>query len=359
MTFFAENPHSKGKMQVEQNLDNQRLDSKLQKMFTPRPFSHRWRRSNQAALVLSYLCSLFSGLTAFTIISFLIYFAFLPVLGSLFSVVISVLVSALIVVIIEALKRYSLNNFLRDVLQFGSFSVSLFLLVLALATISVVVSFYGAKQLPTSINQLTEVNELDTTAIASNYNSEIKTLLFEKKEYFENNKKSNDHGGFRLSSKWMPTYNQMITDLSVLRTDKKSAIEAAKIEHKTSQNTAKENDISLGQKLGYWALSIELTFVLSMLGIWLYYWNCYKERFANKTNDSEIATNENRSTDDDTPTQQKTKDETNENRSKLRACDFCGTEYIYNHKKQRFCSDHCRKQSWDKKTKKSSLNGVT
>jgi len=46
-----------------------------------------------------------------------------------------------------------------------------------------------------------------------------------------------------------------------------------------------------------------------------------------------------------------TKNDTSNN-SKLRICANCGKEYIYNHKKQIYCSDSCRQCAWEMKTGK-------
>jgi len=37
------------------------------------------------------------------------------------------------------------------------------------------------------------------------------------------------------------------------------------------------------------------------------------------------------------------------NSSKKRECEYCKTEYTYNHKKQKYCSDSCRGKAWEER----------
>ena len=41
------------------------------------------------------------------------------------------------------------------------------------------------------------------------------------------------------------------------------------------------------------------------------------------------------------------------NNQNLKTCLNCNTDFVYNHKKQKYCSDECRKQFWEAKNGRS------
>lgn len=352
MKFFSENPFSKGKEALESEQSATRLEQKLEKLFTPKSFADRWKHSNIAAILLSYLCNLFSSITAFSIVSFVIYKAIKGPLGGFVGILLSLLLSGLVVAIIEVIKRHSTNHFLQDVLQFGRFSVSLFVLVLFMCGASVLTSFYGAKKLPQTTQSLPAL--ADTSQIARTFNSQIANSETKKEVYFENNKKSNGLGGFRLSSKLMPTYNEMIKEISNLKNDKKSALSQALNKHENELKNYKTETQNLGEVLGYVALGVELIFFLSMLGSWLYFWNCYKEKFSlnlpEQTQNTTQELNQNEAKQQPTNNAQRpigflqTIAQLNEKRLSCtpHVCLHCGEKYVHNHKKQKFCCSRCK-----------------
>ena len=350
MKFYDSDPFAQSKELLEQKQSDARLNQKLEKLFTPKPFSQRWKLTNRAGIVLSYLCNILSGLTAFTIISFLIFSATQPTLGTATSIVASTILSSLVVATTEAIKRQSLNNFLRNIIQFGRFSAALFCLVLLACSISILTSFYGAKQIPQAIQTTLQNSKPDTAKIAENYNAQIAALKKEKETYFENNKKRNDFGGYRLSSRYMGTYNEMIADISKLQESKTKALTKTTSDHTITQRKKEEDTHDLGWFLAYFALVVEFIFICLMLGNWLYYWNCYKERFSSQPKPTQ-KTGEAKGGNTKDENRQRTKDE---NRHRNRTCENCGKSYVHKHHKQKYCTDDCRKEAWKGKTKNES-----
>lgn len=342
MKFYHSDPFAQSKEILEQEEADLRLNQKLEKLFTPKPFAKRWKTTNTAGIVLSYLCNILSGLTAFTIITFLIFQGFKPTLGFLPSIVAAALLSVSVTATSEVIKRHSLNNFLRNLIQFKRFSFPLFTLVLSACSLSVLASFYGARQIPQIASAQSQTQQGESSEEIRNLEEEIAKLEKEKEEYFENNKKPNSFGGYRLSSKYMPTYNAMLTDLSTLRKTKTEAEKKDGEEEAKSQKQEEKNNTELSKVLGFCALGVELIFVLSILGNWLYYWNSYKERLSSepqKEQDENRPEGENNSDEN----RQGTEDE---NRQRNRTCENCGKNYTHKHHKQKYCTDDCRKEAW-------------
>lgn len=350
MKFYDNDPFAESKELLEQQQSDERLTQKLRILFTPKPFSQRWKQTNNAGVVLSYLCNILSGLTALTIITFLVYQGLRPTLGLIPAITASALLSVSVVAASEVIKRHSLNNFLRNLIQFKQFSFPLFAFVLSACSVSVLTSFYGAKQIPQLATTLSKPKNAELKTAVVDLEKQITELQKEKQEYFENNKKPNNFGGYRLSSKYMSTYNNMISDISTLKQTKTLVLEDARELALVREKTIKKENTKLSQTLGYFALGVELIFILSILGVWFYYWNSYKERLSSQPTPAQ-RTGEEEGENSSDENRQGTKDE---NRQRNRTCENCGKSYVHKHHKQKYCTDDCRKEAWKRKAKNES-----
>lgn len=134
-TFATVNPHS----EKFTAFDDKRLFDRLQEKFTPKPYFHKYRILRAVVLATSYLFHLLSAATAFS----LIYFFAAKLIPS---VLVAAVISVVLLGALELSKRETSGRLFHDRLQFGKTSGALLAAVGGLAIISTACSYFGAQR---------------------------------------------------------------------------------------------------------------------------------------------------------------------------------------------------------------------
>ncbi len=350
------NPFKEGADKLCKESSTQHTTEQAVQLFRHRSHAERHRATNQAAILLSYVCNLLSGLTTGIAGTFLIYKLLLPI-SHYFALIASIIIALVVVGIIETIKRHSLKECLIDAIQYKNFNFGLWAVVLLFCSISIAASYKGAEMLP----ELTATTPklIDTDSINQSYASQITKLEDKQTELFKIKYRGTTTRTAQQSIK------EIEEQIKVLRSQSSNDIAEAKTENQNRLAIA-QDEIDLDSRLFVVvALSIELLFIVCYLFSMFFYWRCFAESLPDGSSEQpekKVSHIENISIEGRIPPHVAPRArigfETNETKivkdSKLRTCKECGKEYIYNHIKQKFCSDSCRMKFHNKKRIKSN-----
>lgn len=277
MTTFGKNPFSEVRKKVKSKIFKIGLERTLKKKFKHKQFSERFRMANLSFLAMGFIAQFASLITAFTMLSYL--FA-----GT--NIVVRVLCSAVLVLILEAIKRESTN----DVMQggFQAEEVELFPTLLAVITVSasIYISVQGAKILPSILVAAAEKETpmlQSPNTINEDFNARISDKENERNEY---RKKRTWKG--RLASKDAKIIKQYNEDIKVLQSQKDAALNSLNNYNQdlivkanerfqgANIQVSNERD-NLSKQLVVAAVTFEVLFLLSLCFSWWYYAECLKE----------------------------------------------------------------------------------
>lgn len=388
--LFLENPFKKQLDELSQTHHEVQKETKLDKMFKPKSFEQRWRFCNRVAIIVGYVCNYFSSITALSLLFYLFYLAACPVFGSIFSIGLALIPSIIIVGAIEFVKRHTSDNFLQDVIQFKTFNFGLLLFLGACCTFSIATSFIGAKELPKHfpsseplhLNSLYSLDSvLNIESLAHDNEIAIQKLRADTFKMANTNSK----GSIRYGA--IKPYAALEEELTALKNDKRAALKSLRAQYKVDKleaitqdkkesETDKEEKAETSIMLGMAAIFSELLFLLCMTGHWWFSWQAQKERYINIDDENTtIVTpnvddnrNDNRQEEHNQGNQRigfkqpetDIDDNRNDNRPphpQLPTCENpnCSKQYLPRHKKQKFCSEDCRKESWQIKKKRKLI----
>lgn len=333
-----------------QNFVTASESQKIIDFFKDKPYYQRTAILAAFLAVLAVVCNILSGLTESVFLhSKIALFVPFPL--------ITVLLVSVVVLTIEAIKRYTLPSFFRYYFQYKSFDgVSFGIYILAVAT-SLYLSFEGSKFLPSLV---TEAEVTNVENVAARYDNEISKAEAEAEAYFKQN---NWRGKLDNSSR--PTYNQLTEAVIQLKTEKQEAIKTEKQENKAVLEAWNAQNKKDGLQLGYITIASEIVLFL-IVGFLIYRKWRHVAQFANIENTEAKTTKISMIKNTMTPSSTSALNLKNENRKQvvktinvannenrkeanLRRCVHCEAEYIYKHHKQKYCSDNCRIAAYNKR----------
>lgn len=264
----------KTKLFTEEQIKN-RIDRKTSQLFKDKPFRVRAYPVFIIALGLTLLCQVLSGATELYML--VNWFASFPLIAA-------VLIGCILMIAIEGLKRWASNDFILLLSSHGQIAKFSFVLLAFMQVASVFISYKGAQQLPKEIitaptKQTASI--IDLKALEAKHGAKIEEQTKAINKYFNDNKKSNGLGGYRLSSRYMDHYNKMIQHKQSLEgalilaiTEAKQAnIKSIEGVNNSYIDATKEYNNRLtneGALFGLISLIIEGVFLLSF-GVMFYY----------------------------------------------------------------------------------------
>lgn len=331
---------------------------RLKGKFEPKPYLESYKPLQITATAASYVFNLLSLATASGLL-------FLLLRQATGNDIAAGTITAVLLFLLEAAKRYTWSAVFKNYWQYSKLSGGLLAVSLLLFSISLCCSFFGAKKLYSTAavvqTDSTSTRIIETlTAQIKGIDSDIKTA---KKMKW--NGKVTGEGQKALAALQEQKAN-IVTEITRQRQRQDSSTDLA----------------TESKQIEAWQVAIitavaELLFLLCAGYIQYYDWRSFVELATDHSappaqykpintdsfnghsatisneidqrqpigfklpgDDITKIVNENRTT---TPAA-KTKE--------ARSCEHCQQAYIYNHRKQRFCSDLCRREAWQKKTGK-------
>jgi|GEM_PF-3327076 len=322
-------------------------NQKIIDFFTDKPYFQRTAKLAGLAILLAILCNLISGLTESVFLYEKINL-FIPKFPLSPALVIA-LVTAIIVAI-EGMKRRTLPQIFRYWFQYREadyINISLYLLAVV---ISIYLSFNGSQYLPEMVTKpaLQNIDEIN-----AKYDYLIVQAEKDAKDYFEaNNWKGKLDGSSR------PTYNKLNEAVTDLKSQKLDAEKLVKADNKASTESWESDNEKSGLQLAYITVTSELILFV-LVGFLIYRKWRHVAQFANieyiETADKQVRTIK---TKDKKALDENRLDE-NRLESDLRKCSHCNGEYLTRHHKQKYCSEDCRKEAYNKRNgkEKYKMNG--
>lgn len=198
-----------------QNFENTKLSKRLTNKYKPKPFESKYKRIFYISLFTSYLCNLFSILTAST---FVFTYIFSIVTELPYPVIIASVFTLAVLVIIETLQRSLSPQFFKGILQYGYKlgSTVLVVFILSLSSLSVYFSYSGGYDLVNTLSTPPILSEPKLNDIGST-RAEYKTLIAEAGKDAENYKQSKLWRG-RLSDNNAKVYRELLGKKNKLQT---------------------------------------------------------------------------------------------------------------------------------------------
>lgn len=232
-----------------ERFQNSALFERLDGKFQVKPFFERYRTFRLVALVSSYGINLFAAATAFTCV-----FMFLQTM--LQNSVLAATFAITFLLGVEAFKRMTIPNFFKNVLQFGKVNVVKLAFIIGLTSVSVTLSYLGAKDTVQMFTPSVELTNVDS--IRNTYETRIAALEGRLKEV----KKTQSWRG-KLTSEGQKTYNQISTQIAAIEADmlQNTSNITVKNDEKALQHTRKT-----GVKAHYFGL-FTLLLDLSLIGL--------------------------------------------------------------------------------------------
>jgi hypothetical protein len=281
MTTFTKNPYAEVRKKINRLVFRDGLNKTLDGKFKHKQFSERFSLANIGFIGMGIVAQIASLTTAFVMLSYL--FESSPV-------ILKVAFSAILVLLIEMIKRESMNDVMKSIFQYHEVEKFPVLLALIMAATSIYISIEGAKVLPSLfISNHIEIAPEEKTpdAIEEKYNAQVLALIVERDAYKKSSKWQNRIAG--KDRKEIVKFNDRI---AAVEHKKDSALQALSLSNETqSQTTLQENEASkaqievdraaLGEQLVFAAIGFEVLFLFSICFSWWYYTECEKERQQN------------------------------------------------------------------------------
>lgn len=327
---------------------NESDKSKIVDYFRDKTAAEKGKKLAAWAAVLGFICNAISFLSASTFVSIIIYSLSFAAVGHWFAVGLSVVIGIGFSIVIEYLKTDSTTNTIKEFLQYRKVRKDLLLTAIFTITLSIVLSFFGAKYVPQAT--AAAVVSINVDSIKQSFESKIKqtTILH---TYKANNTLT----------------KQGAAAVAELEKEKRNEIATAAA---ANEKAAAANDSEIqSNELLFCSIAAanEIILLLCLLLVINYKFNCYIEAIADSepqtTNEPLRATFLSESEPRQAP-QAKQKIgffvDNNDNRnegninenSSLRTCENCHTKYVHKHHKQKYCKDACRIEAWGEKTGK-------
>lgn len=390
--LFLENPFAKKLDAMEVKNSTIQQQTKLDKMFSPKTFAERWKFIDTVAVAVGLICNYFSFVTAFAIIFYLFYLSVHPIAGAFGAAIISVIPASILTLLIELVKRHVSANFLQDAIQFRVVSGGMFLFLAGCCGFSILVSYYGAKEIPkylatdASQENFLALYKLDsvTSAASSQHDKEIlaQSMRIDTFEFANTNSKGSiRHGALSTQAILQAELTELKKEkrqalakiATQYETDKKEAIAL----DKTQQQINQTENSKISDKMAYAAIFCEFLFLLCMAGHWFYSWKTQQERYIDSNeihNDISIDDNRNETDTPESPGPRtgvigfkKYNDNDNDNRKddnrkdeiQLPVCGNCKSKFLPKHHKQIYCDSDCKEEAWEQRTGKKLIKTKT
>lgn len=278
MTTFTKNPYAEVRKKINRLVFKNGLNKTLDGKFKHKQFSERFALANIGFIGMGAVAQIASLTTAFVMLSYL--FGSSPV-------ILKVAFSAILVVLIEMIKRESMNDVMKSVFQYQEVEKFPVLLALIMAATSIYISIEGAKVLPSLFisDHIEKAPEEKTPdAIEEKYTAQVLAIEVERDKYA---KVSEWQGHLRKEDREeIVKFNDRI---AVVESKKDSALQALTLANLAmSQASLQENQTdkaqieidraALGKQLVLTAIGFEVLFLFSICFSWWYYTECEKER---------------------------------------------------------------------------------
>ena len=351
--FPTTNPHSEKFSQFE----NTRLMDRLEKKFTPKPYWKNYALLRGVVFVSSYLFNVLSAATA----AALVFFTLRALVGS---DLLAGTITAAALVALELVKRETGQRFFHDLLQFRKMSPGLAGVVVLMMGLSTTASYFGAKRAVTEFSQPPATIRADTLTapLLAQVTAADKQIS----------------AAAQMKKKGVVTASAQRTIERLSRQKETALGEISRIQQRTDNRndnaeTKHEQDTKINAN-GFAAITLtsELLLLLCLWYLQFYDYRSFVE-YCEKGTDT--------ATDGDAPPPQPTQrnnatqgmptqngahvlharadglrtTEQSANFTPLpnqRTCEHCAAVYDVGHRRQRFCRDQCRIESWQQRNGK-------
>lgn len=351
--FPTTNPHSDNFSQFE----NTRLMDRLNKKSTPKPYWKNYALLRGVVLCSSYLFNLLSAATA----AALVFFTLRALVGN---DILAGAITGAALVALELVKRETGTRFFSDFLQFRKMSPGLAGVVVLMMGLSTTASYFGAKR------AVVEFTPPPVTIKADSLTAPLLAQVTAADQQIS--------AAAQMKKKGVVTPSAQRTIERLSRQKETALAEIARIQARTdSRNDTAENRHELATKVnanGFAAITLasELLLLLCLWYLQFYDYRSFVEYCAkgNATqsdgNAPPIPTTQRNNATQGIPTQNGatimharadvlSATERSNNATLLpnqRTCEHCQTVYTYGHRRQKFCSEKCRIESWQERNGK-------
>lgn len=339
-TFPTVNPHS----EKYDAFANTRLFERLAKKFTPKPFHQEYKVLRLTALTASYLCNALSAATAATLVFFFLY-------GVIGSAAVAGILTAVGLVVLELSKRETSTRFFNSLLQYGKFKPGLAAVILALSAASIASSYYGAQ---VAVVEFTPPAALvSSDSLTASLQAELKTIDLQIAAARATTWKGKTTAKSQRTIERLTKQREALTAELVRtrqRTDTRNDQTETRHQATTTTNAA---------QFAVFTLGCEFLFLLCVWFLEFFDYRSFAEYCQNRNettgkqqpaaagaslNGTPRPIVAHARADDFRTASLNVTVDTNE-----RECKHCGKRYTYRHAKQKFCSDVCRMDNWQKK----------
>lgn len=306
------------------------LQDAASELYKPKTFIDSFRAYYSYSRAIGLIAQVFSGLLAFS-------FFYAVGMANFSDEYLASGFSVICCGAIELLKAILLKEALKKAV-IGQLLIAPILGSLIILFISGYTSVNGADSYSREVGQV----KLDSISVASSSN-----LQAIKKDYESQLKEAKtDLKAFRGSISWRGKIDASNKkNMSIIaskqerisRLEERYSKELDKLEATTGEKTATTQELT--DRTAWRMICIAIaneTIIVLCIGFCLWFLaGVYKEEH--------IGENSNENSRDENSSIAMTKNDS------LRICEHCNKEYVYNHKKQRFCCNECRIASWGKK----------
>ncbi len=253
-----------------------KLSKRLEKKYKPKPYEEQYKPIYLLSLISSYLCNVFSIVTASTFV-----FTYLvSIVEELpYPFIIASVFTLTLLVMIEALQRFLAPTLFKSVLQYGfkSYYIVLILAIVGASSISVFFSYNGGFDIVTNFTNEPQYTEPQLKNIAE-LKEEYRVLFLEKEEKikeYKNSKKYRNSKGellYNIVQKTIPNLEKEKGELQLQQIAKISEYESfnekkttkAKEEYKSSLEGYLSANKSKGGGLSIASIIAQLLFFISI-----------------------------------------------------------------------------------------------
>jgi len=213
-----------------------KLAQRLQMKYTPKPFEETYKPVYSIAFIASYLCNLFSILTASTFVFSYLLSIFMDIP---YPMAWASLFTGILLVGIEALQRFLTPEFFKGILQYG-FRISSIVLVTIIVTLSSASLFFSYSGGFDVVDKLIAPPQYEEPTLISiqSIRDDYKPLIEEAGRDAESYKTSKLYLG-RLSDSNAKVYKQLLEKKATLQTAMLTKINDAEVKNEALLSSSK------------------------------------------------------------------------------------------------------------------------
>lgn len=373
----TENPHSRH----HKEFSNQRLFKRLEEKHQPKPYWKQYQGIYRAIVGTSFLFNILSALTASAVVFFFIQ-------GLTGSATASAVITALLLSVLEYMKRETGAKLFHGYLQFKTAAFGLVATVVLLSAISTAASYFGAAQIVESLTPppaLADVAE-ETSGIESQIAGIDQQIQAAQRNTWQG----------KLTPRAQRTVERLTDSRAALTDELTRTRERVDMANDELAETHTGEMTTNASTFALFTLICELSLIACLYFMQYYDYRSFSEYAISRnaqnahsgtqsgyrtqgtqngtqngyagthgTHRTQTATNETQTrpigfqygqerSHTENVTENVTKGPTKGTESRF--CSHCGTAYIYGHNRQKFCSDACRIKNWKTKTGRELIN---